>query len=230
MSLSPIRLVPPLLALLLAAVPDTAYGADPPIDTSPPASPVKLVFVHHSTGEPPLPARPRRFRRKLGRRALGRRHKPRDDRETGADFRPRGAARFDGLWRTDVAAVDLGAFASVILTFRTADAMASSRTASVPPGTTRFVDVLASVFGVEATASASGSLTLASDHPLVVSSRTYNAAETGTNGAPPGRRFDHRQRDRRPDDRPGDRSLKDGATARSFPTGQARRRARRPRP
>ena len=48
------RLVPPrpLSALLLAALlPAAARAADPPIDTSPPPSPVKLVFVHHSTGE-----------------------------------------------------------------------------------------------------------------------------------------------------------------------------------
>ncbi len=51
MSLSPSFSRPVLLALLLAVVPTASRGADPPIDTSPPASPVKLVFVHHSTGE-----------------------------------------------------------------------------------------------------------------------------------------------------------------------------------
>lgn len=45
------RSLPALLACLLAAVPAASRAADPPIDTSPPASPVKLVFVHHSTGE-----------------------------------------------------------------------------------------------------------------------------------------------------------------------------------
>jgi len=51
MSVSPPRFLPSLLVLLLAVAPDTASAADPPIDPSPPASPVKLVFVHHSTGE-----------------------------------------------------------------------------------------------------------------------------------------------------------------------------------
>ena len=90
---------------------------------------------------------------------------------------------YGSLWRTDVAAVNLGASASTTLTFRTADGTATSRAATVPTGTTRFADVLASVFGVEATAPASGSLTLASDRPLVVSSRTYNATGSGTYGA-----------------------------------------------
>ncbi|MCL4807533.1 MAG: PKD domain-containing protein [Thermoanaerobaculia bacterium] len=51
MTLSPVRLPSALLALVLAAGPAGSRAADPPIDTSPPASPVKLVFVHHSTGE-----------------------------------------------------------------------------------------------------------------------------------------------------------------------------------
>ena len=49
MTLSPPRLLLP--ALLLAIAPCGSRAADPPIDTSPPASPVKLVFVHHSPGE-----------------------------------------------------------------------------------------------------------------------------------------------------------------------------------
>jgi PKD repeat protein len=51
MSLSPFRFLPALLVLLLAASSASSRAADPPIDTSPPSSPVKLVFVHHSTGE-----------------------------------------------------------------------------------------------------------------------------------------------------------------------------------
>lgn len=46
--LRPATLLVAVLPLLGSAV---ARAADPPIDTSPPASPVKLVFVHHSTGE-----------------------------------------------------------------------------------------------------------------------------------------------------------------------------------
>lgn len=87
------------------------------------------------------------------------------------------------LWRTDVAAVNLGASANATLTYRTADGTASSRTTTVPAGTTRFADVLASLFGVAPDASASGSLTVESDRPLVVSSRTYNATPGGTYGA-----------------------------------------------
>jgi PKD repeat protein len=45
------RPLPVLAALLLSAVPAVPRAAAQPIDTSPPASPVKLVFVHHSTGE-----------------------------------------------------------------------------------------------------------------------------------------------------------------------------------
>lgn len=90
---------------------------------------------------------------------------------------------YGSLWRTDVAAVNLGSAASVTLTFRSPEGAASTRSASVPQGTTRFADVLASLFGVAADASASGSLTLASDRPLVVSSRTYNEAASGTYGA-----------------------------------------------
>lgn len=51
MTLRSFRLPPPLVALLVASFPLGARAADPPIDTSPPAAPVKLVFVHHSTGE-----------------------------------------------------------------------------------------------------------------------------------------------------------------------------------
>lgn len=51
MTLTPSGFRPAFLALLLVAVPLASRAADPPIDTSPPASPAKLVFVHHSTGE-----------------------------------------------------------------------------------------------------------------------------------------------------------------------------------
>lgn len=45
------RVGPPLFTLLSLALALPALAADAPIDTAPPAAPVKLVFVHHSTGE-----------------------------------------------------------------------------------------------------------------------------------------------------------------------------------
>ena len=45
------RVRPPLLPLLALSIAIPARAADLPVDTSPPPSPVKLVFVHHSTGE-----------------------------------------------------------------------------------------------------------------------------------------------------------------------------------
>jgi hypothetical protein len=51
MTLSSHRFCALLLAVAAAALPGAAPAADPPIDTSPPVTPVKLVFVHHSTGE-----------------------------------------------------------------------------------------------------------------------------------------------------------------------------------
>jgi PKD repeat protein len=51
MTLSPPLRILILPVLLLAAFPAASRTADLPIDISPPAAPVKLVFVHHSTGE-----------------------------------------------------------------------------------------------------------------------------------------------------------------------------------
>ena len=51
MTLSSHRVHALLLVVVLVALSLAAPAADPPIDTSPPASPVKLVIVHHSTGE-----------------------------------------------------------------------------------------------------------------------------------------------------------------------------------
>lgn len=48
---SPSRLLLGLPLLLAALLPAASRSAGPPIDPSPLASPVKLVFVHHSTGE-----------------------------------------------------------------------------------------------------------------------------------------------------------------------------------
>ena len=52
MRLFPARLAPALPGLvLLASLAGVARAADLPVDTSPLPAPVKLVFVHHSTGE-----------------------------------------------------------------------------------------------------------------------------------------------------------------------------------
>ena len=50
-------------------------------------------------------------------------------------------------------------------------------------GTRLFPDVLVTLFGVDAAARSSGAIRVSSDRRLVVSSRTWNAAESGTYGA-----------------------------------------------
>ncbi len=88
------------------------------------------------------------------------------------------------LWRTDVAAVNHGtSAASLTLTFVPVDGAATTRTAALGAGGTRaWTDVLSSLFGVAASASASGALHVASDRPLCLSSRTFNQGATGTFG------------------------------------------------
>lgn len=88
------------------------------------------------------------------------------------------------LWRTDVAAVNHGtAPATLTLTFVSVDGSSASRTTTLGAGATRaFRDVLASLFGVAADASASGTLHVSSDRALCMSSRTFNQGTVGTYG------------------------------------------------
>jgi hypothetical protein len=91
---------------------------------------------------------------------------------------------FGSLWRTDLAAVNAGATtASVTQTFVPVQGESVTRTSEIPPGGTReWSDVLASLFGVDAAAAASGVVRVASDRALHVSSRTFSEAVDGTFG------------------------------------------------
>lgn len=91
---------------------------------------------------------------------------------------------FGSLWRTDLATVNDGATtASLTQTFVPVQGESVTRTAEVPPGGTReWSDVLASLFGVDPAASASGVVRVASDRALHVSSRTFSEAVDGTFG------------------------------------------------
>lgn len=91
---------------------------------------------------------------------------------------------FGSLWRTDLAAVnDEATTAGVTLTFVPVGGESATRTAEIPPGGTReWADVLASLFGVDAAASTSGVVRVASDRVLHVSSRTFSEAVDGTFG------------------------------------------------
>jgi hypothetical protein len=91
---------------------------------------------------------------------------------------------FGSLWRTDLAAVnDETTTANVTLTFVPVGGESVTRTAEIPPGGTReWADVLATLFGVDAAASASGVVRVASDRVLHVSSRTFSEAVDGTFG------------------------------------------------
>jgi hypothetical protein len=91
---------------------------------------------------------------------------------------------FGSLWRTDLAAVNDGATtASVTQTFVPVQGASVTRTAEIPPGGTReWADVLTSLFGVDAAASASGVVRVASDRALHVASRTFSEAVDGTFG------------------------------------------------
>jgi hypothetical protein len=91
---------------------------------------------------------------------------------------------FGSLWRTDLAAVNPGdAEAVVSLKFIPVQGTPVVRDATIPPGGTReWPDVLASLFGVDTEASASGVVEVAADRPLSLSSRTYSASESGAFG------------------------------------------------
>jgi hypothetical protein len=92
---------------------------------------------------------------------------------------------FGSLWRTDVAVVNAsGAEACVEARFVPAGGGEERRwSGRVRPGTRLWADALVSLFGVDTDASASGAVRISSDRPLVVSSRTFNAAAAGTFGA-----------------------------------------------
>lgn len=89
------------------------------------------------------------------------------------------------LWRTDVALVNAsGGAASLTATYLPSGGGAP-RTfrGTLDAGTRLFPDVLVTLFGVDAAARSSGAIRVSSDRRLVVSSRTWNAAESGTYGA-----------------------------------------------
>ena len=92
---------------------------------------------------------------------------------------------FGSLWRTDVAVVNASGSAACLEARFTPAGGGAARTWSgtMAPGTRLFEDVLVSLLGVGADEKASGALRVASDRPLVVSSRTWNATARGTYGA-----------------------------------------------
>ena len=92
---------------------------------------------------------------------------------------------FGSLWRTDVAVVNASGAESCLEVRFTPAGGGELRTWSgrVAGGTRLFADVLVSLLGVSPSERASGALRFASDRPLVVSSRTWNATERGTYGA-----------------------------------------------
>lgn len=92
---------------------------------------------------------------------------------------------FGSLWRTDVAVVNASGTESCLeVRFTPAGGGAERKwSGRMPPGTRLFADVLVSLLGLDAGAPASGALRFASDRPLVVSSRTWNATGRGTYGA-----------------------------------------------
>ncbi len=95
------------------------------------------------------------------------------------------AGAYGSLWRTDVAVVNAtGASSALEARFTPAGGGEERRwSGSVPAGTRLFSDVLVSLLGFASAAKVSGALRFASDRPLVVSSRTWNATERGTYGA-----------------------------------------------
>ncbi|MCM3877660.1 MAG: PKD domain-containing protein, partial [Thermoanaerobaculia bacterium] len=88
------------------------------------------------------------------------------------------------IFRTDVAAVSLSdAAASLTLTFERSGGGSLARTAAISArGAREFADILVGLFGHAPDASVFGALQIASDVPLVVSSRTYNQTVAGTLG------------------------------------------------
>jgi len=88
------------------------------------------------------------------------------------------------VFRSDVAVVNRGeAAANLTLTFVPSAGNALVRSSSVAArGTRELADLLVGTFGYAPTDSPFGALTIASDQPLVVSSRTYNLTASGTLG------------------------------------------------
>jgi hypothetical protein len=90
------------------------------------------------------------------------------------------------LFRTDVAVVNRAATTgNLVLTFAPADGSATvQRTSSLGAGATHeWTDVLSSLFDYPLSAQVYGTLLVASDVPLLLSSRTFNEAPGGSFGA-----------------------------------------------
>lgn len=86
------------------------------------------------------------------------------------------------LWRTDVAAVNTAPDRAT-LTFDYRGATSIRRTATLGGrGALEHVNILESLFGMAPAGQGSGSLEIASNRPLAISSRTYNQTASGTYG------------------------------------------------
>jgi len=88
------------------------------------------------------------------------------------------------VFRSDVSVVNLAnAAANLSMTFVPSSGSSLVRTVTVPArGTRELLDLLVGTFGYGQTDAPFGALTVASDQPLVVSSRTYNLTPGGTLG------------------------------------------------
>ncbi|HPC84124.1 MAG TPA: PKD domain-containing protein [Thermoanaerobaculaceae bacterium] len=89
-------------------------------------------------------------------------------------------------WRTNVAAVNPGTEAAhLTLTYAPYEAGGTSvtRTHLLAAGATReWQDILVELFGFASSAKVKGTVSVASDRPLVITSRTYNQTASGTYG------------------------------------------------
>lgn len=89
----------------------------------------------------------------------------------------------DSRWRSDVAVVNLGdADANLTVTFLGADGPVERTASLAANATVEWRDVLVSLFGYPDDASRAGSLHIASNTLLAITSRTYNQSDAGTYG------------------------------------------------
>jgi hypothetical protein len=86
-------------------------------------------------------------------------------------------------WRSDVSVVNPGTVSSNLTLTLAAGGTPIVRTAALAPGATReWRDVAVSLFGASASAAVSGTIEVAADRPVHLTSRTYNQAAAGTFG------------------------------------------------
>jgi PKD repeat protein len=92
---------------------------------------------------------------------------------------------YESQWRADVVALNPGtSTAHLTFVYSSVDGATDSRTATVDPKATReWGDLLVSLFGYDPSGSFVGALTISSDRPVLLSSRSFNQTTDGTFGA-----------------------------------------------